>query len=1135
MIIIDFQKSAAKDADAIATILEEQGNFNVKRIPSYKDENNRMRVHPTPGSKKAITLRRLTDEIKNFFNPQGEQIPEVALLFFAGHGLSYEEFGEYHNFLAPVNCDPEQEIWGYHLDNLQKLLRISRIPEKIVWLDACHSGALIRDFDSQSGTKWCLISAAPDHDVAGESQEQGVLTTVLLKALDYHEHDTTFIDSHALVKNLEEIRQADGITQQFTYKNSEQSILLTGQHLAVKDESLQGVCPYKGLLYFDYQGHDPLFYKGRAALTAQLLDQVKKQRLVAVLGASGSGKSSLVRAGLIHQLQTGHNISGHWQILPIMRPGATPLAELTAIVAKVDENYSEHLLIVDQFEEVFTLCQDAKLREAFFEKLLALTDLYLVIVMRADFFAHCIAKPYAGLADKIKTNLFTITPMTTEELQQAIAFYANEQRIKAESQKTLAVTGQLGIQAVLAAQIPNPSSGYFDRALLLAIQAVQKINNTETQGNLLHVLQSNPQIEVYLRDHSSSVMSVAFSPDGKKLASASRDKTVIIWDVENKKAIGQPLQKHSDSVLSVAFSPEGELLASASDDNTVILWNAEKQIPIGQPLKKHTSSVWSVIFDPSGKRLASAGDDKTIIVWDVKQQTPIGQPLQSHTNNVNSITFSPDGKQLASASHDGTVILWNVENQTPIGQALRGHNSDVNGVAFSPDGELFASASDDYTVILWNVKKQIPIGNPLQGHNSWVRSVAFNPVNSKQLASASYDKTVILWDTENQSSIGKPLQGHSGYVLSLAFDINGKRLVSASSDKSIILWNLNKKTPIGQFLETHNSINSVVFSPDNKHLAGMGPDGIIIWDIETKKIKIIKLSLQEGEHLGDHLISITFIDDKHFVSVSTNGRFNMWNVESQTPIRRQSLQRYSSWVNVGTFCLDGKIFAGASPNNTIIIWNLETNTIIKQPLQGHGNRIMSLAFDPEGKQLAIATGKTIIVWDVSSQMPIGKPLLGHSSWVTKVVFSSNSKYIASASTDRTVIIWDIDAQVPIGKPLKGHKDSIWDIAFSVDGKQLASASSDETVIIWDVSNQTPIGKPLQGHNGWVKSVEFSPDGKQLASVDNNGTVILWDIEPQSWLKIACYKVGRNFTQEEWKHYLPDESYQKTGSQYPAGE
>ncbi len=432
-------KSAVNDAEAIATILEEQGNFNVKRIPNYKDENNHVRVHPTPDSKTEITLRRLTDEIRDFFNPQGEQIPEVALLFFAGHGLVNKEFGEYHNFLAPVNCDPEQEIWGYHLDNLQKLLKISPIKEKIVWLDACHSGALIRDFDSQSGTKWCLISAAPDHDVAGESQEQGVLTKALLKALNYQISDNKFVDSHAVVKNLEQIRTEDAITQQFTYKNSEQSILLTGQHLAVKDESLQGVCPYKGLLYFDYKGHDPLFYKGRAALTAQLLDMVKKQRFVAVLGASGSGKSSLVRAGLIHQLQTGHNISGHWQILPIMRPGATPLAELTAVVAQVDEKYSEHLLVVDQFEEVFTLCQDVEQPEAFFAQLLALTDLYVVVVMRSDFFGHCIAKPYAGLADKIKSNLFTITPMIARELKQAIEEPAAKVGFQVEGLLTLEI------------------------------------------------------------------------------------------------------------------------------------------------------------------------------------------------------------------------------------------------------------------------------------------------------------------------------------------------------------------------------------------------------------------------------------------------------------------------------------------------------------------------------------------------------------------------------------------------------------------------------------------------------------------------------------------------------------------------
>ncbi|TFK74133.1 WD40 repeat-like protein, partial [Pluteus cervinus] len=418
-----------------------------------------------------------------------------------------------------------------------------------------------------------------------------------------------------------------------------------------------------------------------------------------------------------------------------------------------------------------------------------------------------------------------------------------------------------------------------------------------------------------LKGHSGCVTSVVYSPEGKYIASGSGDKTIRIWDATTGQLVTSPLKEHSDLVTSVAYSPDGgRYIASGSSDKTVRIWNATTGQPVMNPLGRHSDWVNSVVYSWDGRHIASASYDKTVRIWDATTGQPVMNLQEGHSHSVNLIVYSPDGRQIASGSHDGTVRIWDATTGQPAINSLEGHSGSVYSVAYSPDGQHIASGSDDKTVRIWNATTGHLVMNPL-GHCDSVYSVVYS-WDGRQIASGSHDGTVRIWDATTGQPAINSLEGHSGSVYSVAYSPDGQHIASGSDDKTVRIWNATTGHLVMNPLGHCDSVYSVVYSPDGRYIAS-----------------------------GSH-------------------------------------------------------------DKTVRIWDTTTGQPVMSPLYGHSDWVNSVVYSPDGRHIASGShDSTIRIWDATTGQPVTNPLEGHSHWITSVAYSPDGRHIASGSHDKTVRIW----------------------------------------------------------------------------------------------------------------------------------
>ncbi|MGW4112940.1 TIR domain-containing protein [Actinosynnema sp. NPDC004786] len=612
------------------------------------------------------------------------------------------------------------------------------------------------------------------------------------------------------------------------------------------------------------------------------------------------------------------------------------------------------------------------------------------------------------------------------------------------------------------------------------------------------------QVGREITEHDTAVSAVEFSPDGRTLATSGGDHSVRLFDIGTRNRIGTPYPKPEDKGIDVpvrtAFSPDGAEVAVGAPDDTIVLWNIGTRAQVARiavaPIEQGKSYYPvppSVAYHPNGSILAAIGADGAVRFWDTTTHAQVGDPLLAHPSNTASligpvITFTEDGSSFATAGTDGTIRIWDTATRRPVGAALTGHTRPDRvtlppSLAFSPDGRALAAGSEDGTVRLWDVRGRQLLGESLTGHTRAVTSVAFSP-DGRMLASGARDGTARLWDVTERLQLAHPAVEHTGQVFALAFSPDGTTLATGSDN------------------------GEAAGHPGSSEACGHNGWGVC--SIDNGRVTVV----------GGGGSMLTLYDPPGTARPVPPGpprTVALWDVAERRLIADMPTRSRDPVLAVA-FSPDGRTLVSGGlndPDDETTLWDVAGRTPLGDPLADRLEAVRSVAFSPDGTTLVTAgqiggvvrgtreVKPVISFWGVESRELLGTVDAGDAVFAS--VFSPDGTTLATGGRDGVVRLWDVAGRRATGEPLAGHTGPVGALAFTPDGTTLASAGDDGVIRLWDVATHTTDGEPLVGHTGAVYSLAFDRDGRTLASGSGDNSVRLWDVEARK--QISAPHVG----------------------------
>ncbi|NEQ06958.1 MAG: hypothetical protein F6K37_13735 [Moorea sp. SIO4E2] len=1124
---------AALDGANVAQRLEQYGYepFRIQDLPLGLTQKGAGGVSSTG----LVKLEELREAVANLFNPPPpNQPPETALFFFSGHGCRQEVDGQQDVFLVTSDAFPDVGIYGYPLRELGQQIATSPVKQVVIWLDCCYSGELLSLLPFIPTDKaYCLITATRSYEPGVEiSHEQGVFTKALLAGLNPENHPDGIVNSHNLALFIEQ--RMSRTRQRPLIANSKQAILLTTQFPKL---SFQDKCPYRSLSYFTALPEDALVFHGRSQLTQQLIERVKtKDRLLVVLGASGSGKSSLLRAGLLYQLKLGQAIAGsdRWHYLEPFTPGVAPKQRLQEVqeLGKLLDNKGDNssltlvatsepvVMIIDQFEECFTMGQPDQ-RLEFFNSLSELLDnkdnLIVLIAMRSDFRGRL--REYPQLVEKINKPLINVDHLNRQEIEEAIA-------------KPAELVG-LGIEGRLKQQLINDVEDYPGSLPLLQYTLTELWKQSRQQQERFLRLETYQQlggIEGTLEKRANQVFDSLSAEEQSVARRLFLELTQVgdTLDTRRRVSLGELVNSHHslellDAVSQTLASSENRLITRSHQENSqdVVLDVVHEALirHWGRLLEWKQSYTEGMVVErkleaaaeewqQKGKKRDDAGvlllGGKLVEAQEyLNEHGKLGmlnglaeEYIQVSRHKHKQMTRN---RRLVAGAFIGVLVLGTVVSTKQARKATRSEIealsqlSETLFVSKQPFDALKESLTavgklqkakrvkGDTTIQAIAKLQQSLYGvnqyNSLDKHTDTVTSVTFSP-DSQTIASASSDKTVKLWNLQGKEL--HTLKGHSADVTSVVFSYDGQTIATASRDNTVKLWNLQGKEL--QTLSGHNEpVTSLTFSPDGQTIATASLDNTVkLWNLQGKELHTLT------GHNSAHVYSVAFSrDGQTIASASDDNTVKLWNLQGK---ELYTLTGHSAPVISVTFSRDGQTIASASWDNTVKLWNYEGKEI--HTLTGHSAPVISVTFSRDGQTIASASrDNTVKLWNLQGKTL--HTLTGHSAPVISVTFSRDGQTIASASDDNTVKLWNLQGKEL--HTLTGHNSApVNSVVFSYDGQTIASASDDNTVKLWTLEGKEL--HTLKGHSADVTSVAFSRDGQTIATASWDKTVKLWNLQ-----------------------------------------